>query len=43
MPQAPQPMPYEVNQWLVKFGAALRGDDYPAELNQRLLDRFAPS
>ncbi len=43
VPQAPQPMPYEVNQWLVKFGAALRGDDYPAELNQRLLYCFAPS
>jgi hypothetical protein len=42
-PQAPQPLPYEVNQWLEKFGAVLRGDDYPAELNQRLLYCFAPS
>lgn len=42
-PQAPPPLPYEINEWLAKFGAALRGDDYPAELNQRLLYCLAPS
>ena len=39
----PQPLPYEVTDWLEKFGKTLRGDDYPADLNQRLLYRFAPS
>ena len=42
-PQPPQPLPYEVTDWLEKFGKALRGDDYPADLNQRLLYRLAPS
>jgi superfamily II DNA or RNA helicase len=41
-PQAPQPLPYEVNEWLENFGRALRGDDYPAELNQRLLYCLGP-
>ena len=42
-PQAPPPLPYEVNAWLANFGAVLRGDDYPAELNQRLLYCLAPA
>ena len=43
VPRAPPPLPYEINEWLEKFGTALRGDDYPAELNQRLLYCFASS
>ncbi len=43
VPRAPPPLPYEVNEWLEKFGTALRGDDYPAELNQRLLYCLDPS
>ena len=43
VPPAPPPLPYEVNEWLEKFGKALRGDDYPAELNQRLLYCLGPS
>ncbi|MBR1278183.1 DEAD/DEAH box helicase [Bradyrhizobium sp. AUGA SZCCT0283] len=42
-PRAPPPLPYEINEWLEKFGTALRGDDYPAELNQRLLYCLGPS
>ena len=40
---APQPLPYEVTDWLEKFSKTLRGDDYPADLNQRLLYRLEPS
>jgi superfamily II DNA or RNA helicase len=43
VPRAPPPLPYEVNAWLESFGAAMRGDEYPAELNQRLLYCFSPS
>ena len=43
VPRAPPPLPYEINEWLEKFGTALRGDDYPAELNQRLLYCLEPS
>jgi len=42
-PSTPQPLPYEVNEWLEKLGKALRGDEYPAELNQRLLYCLGPS
>ena len=41
-PSVPPPLPYEVNEWLENFGRALRGDDYPAELNQRLLYCLGP-
>ncbi|MEH2608251.1 DEAD/DEAH box helicase [Bradyrhizobium sp. AZCC 1693] len=43
---AAAPMPvlgYEVTNWLDNVGNAVRGDDYPAELNQRLLYRLHPS
>ncbi len=40
---APQPLPYEVNDWLERFGKAVRGDDYPADLTQRLLYCFGPA
>ncbi|UPK39656.1 DEAD/DEAH box helicase [Bradyrhizobium sp. 186] len=39
----PGVLPYEINSWLEKLGSAVRGDDYPAELNQRLLYRLYPS
>ena len=41
-PPAPKPLPYEVIDWLDKFGRASRGDDYPADLNQRLVYCFQP-
>ena len=40
---APPPdLGYEVMNWLENVGNAVRGDDYPAELNQRLLYRLHP-
>ncbi len=41
---APPPvLGYEVATWLENVGKAIRDDDYPAELNQRLLYRLHPS
>ena len=38
---APPPvLGYEVVNWLENVGNAVRGDDYPAEVNQRLLYRL---
>ena len=31
-------LPYEVTEWLDIVGKALRGNDYPADQTQRLLD-----
>ncbi|HEX9208871.1 MAG TPA: SNF2-related protein, partial [Bradyrhizobium sp.] len=39
----PGVLPYEINNWLEKLGSAIRGDDYPPELNQRLLYCLHPS
>ena len=39
----PPVLGYEVVNWLENVGNAVRGDDYPAELNQRLLYRLHPS
>lgn len=39
----PPVLPFEVTTWLENVGKAVRGDDYPAELNQRLLYRLHPS
>lgn len=39
----PPVLGYEVISWLESVGNAVRGDDYPAELNQRLLYRLHPS
>lgn len=35
--KAPEPLPYEVREWLETFGKALHGDDYSADVTQRLL------
>jgi superfamily II DNA or RNA helicase len=40
---APPVLPFEVTTWLESVGKAVRGDDYPAELNQRLLYCLHPS
>lgn len=41
---APPPvLSFEVNSWVEDVGKAVRDDDYPAELNQRLLYRLHPS
>jgi superfamily II DNA or RNA helicase len=40
---APPVLPSQVTSWLESVGKAVRGDDYPAELNQRLLYRLHPS
>jgi superfamily II DNA or RNA helicase len=44
-PAPPEPLvlPFEVTTWLENVGKALRGDDYAAELNQRLLYCLHPS
>jgi len=42
-PPTTPPLPYEVTAWLQNFGAVLRGDDYPAEVNQRLLYCLGPA
>jgi len=34
---APPLLSGEINDWLEKIGAAVRGNDYPADVNQRLL------
>jgi superfamily II DNA or RNA helicase len=34
---APPLLSSEINDWLEKIGAAVRGNDYPADVNQRLL------
>ncbi|MEH2541813.1 MULTISPECIES: DEAD/DEAH box helicase [unclassified Bradyrhizobium] len=39
----PPVLGYEVVSWLENIGNAVRGDDYPAELNQRLLYRLHPA
>jgi superfamily II DNA or RNA helicase len=39
----PPPLPYEVNAWLENFGEVFRGDDYPPEVNQRLLYCLGPA
>ena len=40
---APPPdLDYEVINWLENVGNAVRGDDYPADVNQRLLYRLHP-
>ena len=38
----PPVLAYEVVNWLENVGNAVHGDDYPAELNQRLLYRLHP-
>jgi superfamily II DNA or RNA helicase len=35
--KAPEPLPYEVREWIEAFGKALRSDDYPADASHRLL------
>ncbi|HMM90047.1 DEAD/DEAH box helicase [Bradyrhizobium sp.] len=39
----PPVLGYAVTEWLDSIGNAVRGDDYPAGLNQRLLYRLHPS
>ena len=39
----PPVLGYEVTNWLENVGNAVRGDDYPAEVNQRLFYRLHPS
>ena len=39
----PPVLGYEVVNWLENVGNAVHGDDYPAELNQRLLYRLHAS
>ena len=42
-PPAPKPLPYELIDWLDRFGRTSRGDDYPADVNQRLIYCLHPS
>ena len=39
----PEPLPYEVREWLATLAKASRGDDYPADATQRLLYCLHPS
>ena len=41
--QAAKPLPHDVVNWLESVGKATRGDDYPAEITQRLLYCLNPS
>jgi superfamily II DNA or RNA helicase len=39
----PRPLPYAVTEWLNQIGIPSRSDDYPPDINQRLLYCFYPA